>query len=483
MRTFGIVMLAVLAAGPEANGQQPGTSPTVLLELQEAGVPHRVGVRVTVDNLPHDEYWTNTFDAIFAFADCNSDHALSEDEVRLIPSARAVRLSLGSAFTPPVASIRSLKEILTNSSQTCSKEDLRNYYRRHGAGQLQFGYGKLPDTAAITDALVRGLDRDQDGRLSQAELLNAERTLRPLDTNDDELIGIGELVPNKTYPGNWATNALQPSMGIDLSPTGDRSLTLKLIPISARVASPGSAVANDRRSETNEPALGDSVENALWKIDISDQVHNSPLKVATNACCESWSIHGPLTGHFARLREEIADAEGAAPNVATENGSRNRRSSREWLTPLVDRDRDGQASQAEIDRWLALQRQLIHGQLLISVYHGGGLFELLDANHDAGLSVRELRAAWQTLKSAGCTSEGHVEVGRIPNVVFFVASQGFPGSLARPSLSGAKWFRLMDRNADGDVSRREFTGSPEAFQRLDQDRDNLISSDEAATGP
>jgi hypothetical protein len=37
----------------------------------------------------------------------------------------------------------------------------------------------------------------------------------------------------------------------------------------------------------------------------------------------------------------------------------------------------------------------------------------------------------------------------------------------------------MDRNADGDVSRREFTGSPAAFTRLDADSDGLISVGEA----
>ncbi|OYW11368.1 MAG: hypothetical protein B7Z55_19400 [Planctomycetales bacterium 12-60-4] len=38
----------------------------------------------------------------------------------------------------------------------------------------------------------------------------------------------------------------------------------------------------------------------------------------------------------------------------------------------------------------------------------------------------------------------------------------------------------MDRNSDGNVSRREFTGSPEAFRRLDVDQDDLISPQEAA---
>jgi hypothetical protein len=44
---------------------------------------------------------------------------------------------------------------------------------------------------------------------------------------------------------------------------------------------------------------------------------------------------------------------------------------------------------------------------------------------------------------------------------------------------GPAWFRRMDRNRDGDVSRREFFGSREQFDRLDRDGDGLISPAEA----
>ena len=37
----------------------------------------------------------------------------------------------------------------------------------------------------------------------------------------------------------------------------------------------------------------------------------------------------------------------------------------------------------------------------------------------------------------------------------------------------------MDRNRDGDVSRREWIGSKEEFDRLDLDHDGLISLEEA----
>jgi hypothetical protein len=37
----------------------------------------------------------------------------------------------------------------------------------------------------------------------------------------------------------------------------------------------------------------------------------------------------------------------------------------------------------------------------------------------------------------------------------------------------------MDRNRDGDVSRREFLGTREQFERLDRDHDGLIGPGEA----
>jgi hypothetical protein len=37
----------------------------------------------------------------------------------------------------------------------------------------------------------------------------------------------------------------------------------------------------------------------------------------------------------------------------------------------------------------------------------------------------------------------------------------------------------MDRNGDGDVSRREFLGTDEEFKRIDTDGDGLISVEEA----
>lgn len=477
MRTALILMAALLVIGPEARGQQETavSAPAALLRLAETEQTREIAVHVSVDDLPYEAYWQKTFDTIFAFADSDQDGMLDDTEVRLVPSARAIRLSLGSGFTPPIAALQSMPELVGSESPKCSKAQLRNYYLRHGAGRVMIGCGKLTNSAAIADALLRALDEDRDGKLSEAELLKAEMVLQRLDTNDDELIGVGELVPSATYPGNWASNLLQPSASIDLSPAGDRSFVLSCLQIEA-VQSVGSSPV----AQHQPPAPGAPQNRTTWQIAINDQVRQVPLKVNTHARCESWSVPGPLNDLYSELRNDLTKAATVPNSDAADTGERDRRAPRDWLTDVADRNHDGTASPQEVEQWLALQQQLIHGQLLISVYHGGGLFELLDTNHDAGLSVRELRSAWKNLQAAAGTSAGHIDLSRLPNVLLFNVSQGYPSSLARKNISDVEWFRRMDRNSDDDVSRREFTGSPEAFSRLDKDRDGLISPSEAA---
>lgn len=150
-----------------------------------------------------------------------------------------------------------------------------------------------------------------------------------------------------------------------------------------------------------------------------------------------------------------------------------------WLVDVADANANESLNRKELDSWLDLQEQIARGQVFITMLDGGGLFELLDADHDGALSVRELREAWARLRAASCVVDGAFDRKKLPRTVLVAASLGYPASIRWAHSTGPNWFRGMDRNGDGDVSRKEFTSTPEMFDKLDLNRDGLLSAEEA----
>ena len=125
---------------------------------------------------------------------------------------------------------------------------------------------------------------------------------------------------------------------------------------------------------------------------------------------------------------------------------------------------------------------------------------MIDTDGDGRLSVREMRNAVKLLAELDRDNKGFLTRTDIPrctaaifrmgppsgerafrNTVVFYAATGRrmrdqpPPKPAR----GPEWFRKMDRNGDGDVSRREFLGTDEQFKEIDTNGDGLISVEEA----
>jgi Ca2+-binding EF-hand superfamily protein len=151
------------------------------------------------------------------------------------------------------------------------------------------------------------------------------------------------------------------------------------------------------------------------------------------------------------------------------------------LLTFADRNGDAKLTRAEFDAWLKLMDALTQGQVLVTVLdHGKGLYECLDADSDGVLSVRELRTAPARLEKAGCLRDGFLDLNRLPRTIRVAVSQGHPKSaLPTPKRAGPDWFLAMDRNGDGDVSRKEWAGNPALFDQYDLDRDGLLSASEA----
>jgi Ca2+-binding EF-hand superfamily protein len=163
------------------------------------------------------------------------------------------------------------------------------------------------------------------------------------------------------------------------------------------------------------------------------------------------------------------------------------------LLRLADRNGDGRLSHQELADYLKVQVNfLFRTSYLTVVDRGASLFEFVDADHDGRLSPRELRSAWQRLSTWDREKTGRMARRQVPRQFQLVLSYGQSRAdlpvfgrgfadvpLVRDTTLGPLWFRKMDRNGDGDVSRIEFLGSLEQFRRIDGDGDGLIDIHEA----
>lgn len=167
-----------------------------------------------------------------------------------------------------------------------------------------------------------------------------------------------------------------------------------------------------------------------------------------------------------------------------------------WLFDQWDANRDGQVTAAEIAE-IDEQRFTPPAIALGVTDQPYPLFHALDVTGDQRLSQRELRRASERLLDFDFDRDGEVTEAETPSamnvhLLFTTEAKGAmtlrgqfgvfngSGTGGEAAPSGPDWFIRMDRNGDGDVSRREFFGTREQFERLDADRDGFIDPGEAA---
>lgn len=165
----------------------------------------------------------------------------------------------------------------------------------------------------------------------------------------------------------------------------------------------------------------------------------------------------------------------------------------------LDADGDGKLFESEVKTYIESREAAARSRTALTIQlQSNNFFNMLDTNQDGRLGLRELleasrrASAWDRDGDAYIAADEvpqlyNLKVGReqpqLPGMVNVVRARPTPTSAAPDLRRGPEWFRRMDKNRDGDVSRREFLGPRELFDRLDANHDGLVSADEAEGKP
>jgi Ca2+-binding EF-hand superfamily protein len=546
--------------------------------------PLLIRVRVLVDgktlSAAHDEFVAY----LFRHLDVKGKGYLTKEDVeRLPPLDHILNGGIGSIFggfggmgkkQPPF----NIKDFEPTEDGKILPAGLSAYYRKKGLAPFQAqpetkgdeanqymmmmggGGSTEPTVEDISRAIFAQLDTAKTGKLTKADLAKAPEILLRLDTNEDEMLTIRELVPAlPRKPGDGMMKKTVPNPYTPQTPplvTQKQSILL----VATRGEAPDNLAA--RLAEKYAPKDtkdASKVSRKDWRLDdptfkaldangdgfldaeeLAGFVKRTPdLDLTVNLGTDEPGVtlrkkkglgdqlktfDGLAMLEMPGTRVELRAAEetGGDPYAPfmrvqmsflfkqadkNKDGYLDEQEASAFFGSsfkAMDKDGDGKISEKEFDAYLDLvadlQKRAQNACVsLVLTDESRGLFDLLDVNRDGRLSVREMRGAVGLIEKLGRSGQGYLTMSDLPRSHRLTVRRG-PASSGgaeysailkriyggaakednfRMPTKGPAWFRKMDKNRDGDVSRSEWLGTEAQFREIDTDGDGLISAEEA----
>jgi Ca2+-binding EF-hand superfamily protein len=325
--------------------------------------------------------------------------------------------------------------------------------------------------------LLARYDKEKKGKLSRSEIDLDEAVFAAFDVDKDGSLDPKELAKWLSEPADLelVVPLREPRVPLDLldqptfAPDVDKDLSFEMLKRDAQVLSPVACLSG-------KADAGLTLASGSAFIEIHKERSSQ------------WSIGRRRYEFLQKFQGALRGEEFVAKKTALRNrelGS---------LFACLDRNGDGKATEAEFNAFFDLLAEVNRSFTVVMLNERGPcLFELLDTNRDKHLGARELQGAWKYLAAWDKDKDGAISKQEVPRLFQVIVSCGRPARLGaidgvegglesadKDRKAGPLWFRTMDVNGDGDVSRREWLGSEEDFRRIDKDGDGLIDAQEAA---
>lgn len=455
---------------------------------------------------------------LFAYLDRDADDVLTDKEAREIPADGRLR-----AESPRIGSDWTNLDVAP-TDEKISLSELTSFVQSVLGPSLTIE--TAPPKLSATVRIYEDLDINQDGKISVDEIAKGHQTLQVFDFDDDETLSVAELQP---FPLSVVQaqeqlrqeEAPRPLSFIRTAEEIENAVLLILNYYDATdsIASTTLTDLSDRefsRFDLNRNSHWDADDLALYlrrsPADFVMRISLSPPQVeliagkSTGEERPTIDIGGLPVKWVARSRtyQQFDSTRLYLIRFLTSDTDKN-----SYLDPMefaglqanvsfdtVDLDGNQQVTRAEIKSFFEMDSLAAQSRLVLTLANDTTtLFEILDANMDRRLEVREFLDGSQRFLVHDRNDDRALAPEEL-NTRFTVtisqpqlfetdptraqnAMTTQRQGVIRPISSGPLWFIRMDDNLDGDVSWREFLGPRERFDLLDQNRDNFIDRSEA----